>query len=119
LTLIAVFRRVPPPIIGTCGVTHDRRFEAFEEELDWIEAAGTPVERFDPDRTPAEVDRRESVKELLLAQGDRCLPLVVAGDQIVSQGVYLTRTRLAHLVACVRQADAPDSGATAGDAPHG
>jgi hypothetical protein len=87
MTLLKVFRHVPPPIIGSCGVYQDRVFAEFEAELDWIEAAGTPVERLDPGSVPAEVECRVPVRELLLAEGDRCLPLILAGDRIVSQGV--------------------------------
>lgn len=107
MTLITVFRHVPPPIIGSCGITHDRDFEAFEALLDWIEAGGTLVERFDPITDPAEVARWNSVKEALLTEGDRCLPLFLADGKIVSQGVYPTRTQLARLVgAYVRQRQA-------------
>jgi hypothetical protein len=114
LTLITVFRHVPPPIIGTCGVTHDRTCEAFEAELDWIEAGGAAiVERFDPATEPSEVDRRESVKKALLTEGDHCLPLLLADGRIVSRGVYLTRTQLARLVGVGlsrRQASSPAEG---------
>ena len=44
MPFVTVFRRVPPPIVGTVGVIHDRGFEAFEERLDWLEAVGFPVE---------------------------------------------------------------------------
>ena len=54
MMLVTVFRHVPPPIIGTVGVTQDRAFEAFEERLDWLEAIGLLVERFDPSTAPAE-----------------------------------------------------------------
>jgi hypothetical protein len=37
---ITVIRRIPAPIIGTCGVLHDRAFESFEETLDWLEVTG-------------------------------------------------------------------------------
>jgi hypothetical protein len=98
MTIITVFRHVPPPIIGTCGVIQDRTFEVFEEKLDWLEACGTFVERFDPATDPSEVDRREPVKELLVAEGDRCLPLILGDGQVVSHGTYPSRTQLAHLV---------------------
>jgi hypothetical protein len=98
MTIITVFRHVPPPIIGTCGVYHDRAFDVLEEELDWLEACGTFVERFDPATDLSEVDRRDPVKEMLVAKGDRCLPLILGDGKVVSQGAYPSRTQLAHLV---------------------
>jgi hypothetical protein len=35
MTAVTVFRRVPPPHIGVCGVVPDRGYESFEETLDW------------------------------------------------------------------------------------
>ena len=95
---LTVFRHVPPPIIGTCGVIRDRTFDVFEEELDWLEACGTFVERFDPATALSEVSRREPVKEMLAAEGDRCLPLILEGGKVVSHGAYPSRTQLAHIV---------------------
>ena len=113
MTIITVFRHVPPPIIGTCGVIQDRTFKIFEEGLDWVEACGTFVERFDPATDPAEVDRRQAVKEILAAEGDRCLPMILGDGKVVSCGAYPNRTELAHLVSvCARsrEAAAPSQG---------
>ena len=100
---VTVFRHVPPPIIGVVGVIQDRAFEAFEERLDWLETIGVPVERFDPScMAPGEVAAREPVRELLSTEGDRCLPLIVVNDVVVSRGVYPSRTQLARVVGQVR-----------------
>ena len=95
---VTVFRRVPPPIIGTVGVIHDRDFEAFEERLDWLEAIGVLVERLDPRSATLEVAARKSVRQLLAQEGDRCLPLILVNDAVVSRGVYPSRTQLARAV---------------------
>ena len=100
--LVTVFRHVLPPIIGTVGVIQDRAFEAFEERLDWLEAIGALVERFDPSTAPAEVAARESVRELLSTEGDRCLPLILVNDAVVSRGVHPSRTQLAQAVGQAR-----------------
>ena len=112
MAILTVFRLVPPPIFGTCGVIRDRTFDVFEEELDWLEACGTFVERFDPAADPSEVDRREPVKEMLAAEGDRCLPLILADGKVVSHGAYPNRTQLAHLVACIERGEEFGSRAT-------
>ncbi len=98
MSFVTVFRRIPPPIIGTVGVIHDRAFEDFEERLDWLEANGLPVERFDPTREPGEVAVREPVRTLLAREGDRCLPLVLVNDAVVLSGAYPSRAQLARAV---------------------
>ena len=102
MTLVTVFRHVPPPIIGTLGVIQDRAFETFEERLDWLEAIGLQVERFDPSTAHGEVAAREPVRELLSREGDRCLPLILVNDDVVSHGVCPSRAQLARAVGQAR-----------------
>ena len=85
---------------------HDRGFEAFEERLDWLEAGGLPVERFDPTTEPGEVAARESVRKLLSMEGDRCLPLILVNDAVVLRGGYPSRAQLARAVGRKRMARA-------------
>jgi hypothetical protein len=106
MAVLTVFRHVPPTIIGTCGVIRDRTFDVFEGELDWVEACGTFVERFDPDTDLSEVARRDSVRNMLAAEGDHCLPLILADGEVVSHGVYPSRTQLAHIVSAARERQA-------------
>lgn len=108
MPLVTVFRRIPPPIIGTTGVTHDRSFESFEEHLDWLEAAGVPVERFDPSADPREVADREPVRTLLAREGARCLPLVLVNDAVVIRGAYPSRAQLARAVGRARPLPPPE-----------
>jgi hypothetical protein len=102
MTLVTVFRSVPPPIIGVVGVIQDRAFEAFEERLDWLEASGVLIDRFDPRTAPSEVAARENVRQLLSTQGDLCLPLILVNDEVVSRGAYPSRTQLARAVGRAR-----------------
>jgi Arsenical resistance operon protein ArsD len=108
MPLVTVFRRIPPPIIGMIGVTQDRSFESFEEHLDWLEAAGVPVERFDPTADPREVVDREPVRTLLAREGDRCLPLVLVNDAVVLRGRYPSRAQLARAVGRARRQAPPE-----------
>ena len=98
MTTVTVFRHAPAPLIGVCGVVPDRASEAFEQELDWLEANGLLVERFDPYREPGEAARLQGVAEALAKQGPRCLPLILVDGVIVSSGVHPTRTQLARVV---------------------
>jgi len=56
MTNVTVFLHPPPPVIGVCGVVSDRAFEAFEQNLDWLEAIGVLVERIDPQEQPEEAE---------------------------------------------------------------
>ena len=102
MTLVTVFRRVPPPIIGMIGVVHDRAFEAFEERLDWLEGCGVLVDRWDPGTAPAEGDSSDLVQQILAKEGADCLPLILVDGVVVSRGVYLSRPDLARAVGQVR-----------------
>lgn len=106
MTLVTVFRHVPPPIVGMIGVVHDRAFEAFEERLDWLEASGLLVDRVDPSTAAAEAASSEPVRQILAKEGDHCLPLIVVDGVVVSRGVYPSRTDLARAVGRART-DAP------------
>ena len=98
MTTVTVFRHAPPPLIGVCGVVPDRPSEALEQNLDWLEASGFLVERFDPYRQPEEAARFQVVTEAVARKGGRCLPLILVDGVIVSSGVHPTRSQLARMV---------------------
>jgi pyrroline-5-carboxylate reductase len=111
MTTVTVFRRVPPPLIGVCGVVLDRGYESFEETLDWLEASGFLVERFDPYREPGQAARFPTVTESLAGRGERCLPLIFLDDVVVSSGARPTRAQLARIIGQRRsQAELPAAG---------
>lgn len=98
MTFVTVFRRVPKPITGMIGVLYDREFERFEASLDWLETTGVLVEQFDPSKAQKEVAKRPAVRQILSAEGDRCLPLILVNESLVSRGTYLSRAQLARAV---------------------
>jgi hypothetical protein len=98
MTIVTVARRVPEPIIGMCGVQYDGTFETLEANLDWLETTGMPVERFDPTTEPSEVATHPLIQQLLSADGDQCLPLILVNDAVVSRGAYPSRAQLARAV---------------------
>ena len=111
MTTVTVFRRVPPPLIGVCGVVPHRGYESFEETLDWLEASGFLVERFDPYRESAQVARFASVTQALAGLGERCLPLILLDGVVVSSGTRPTRAQLARIIGQRRgQAEVPAAG---------
>ncbi len=104
MTNITVFRHVPKPIIGMVSGVNDRRFAALEESLDWLETTGMLVERFDPSVELDEVASRPAA-QALLSKGEGCLPLVLVNDVVALQGVYPSRTQLAHAVGTQRHGE--------------
>ena len=98
MTFVTVVRRVPQPIVGMCGVRYDRRFESLEANLDWLETTGMLVERCDPTTAPGDVTALPGGRRLLQADADRCLPLILVNDRVVSQGAYPSRAQLARVV---------------------
>jgi hypothetical protein len=87
-----------------CGVSLDRATATLENDLDWLEALGTSIERIDPDVDSAAIVRHEAARNLLDTQGRDCLPLVLVDEKVVSRGGYPTRTTLAHLAGQARHA---------------
>jgi hypothetical protein len=111
MTTVTVFRHPPPPVIGVCGVVFDRAFEAFEQNLDWLEAIGILVERIDPQEQPDEAGLFEAVRDLVAREGHACLPLILVDGVLVSSRVHPTRPQLARLVGRNRrQAELPATG---------
>ena len=98
MALVTVFRHVPKPIIGMIGTLHDPEFERFEANLDWLETTGVLVEKFDPSTAQKEVAKRPAVQQILSSEGERCLPLILVNESIVSRGTYLSRAQLARAV---------------------
>lgn len=107
MDFVTVFRHVPAPIIGMVGTFYDRGFEMFEADLDWLETTGVLVERFDPTCALSEVATRPVVQQLLSAEGDACLPLILVNNAVVSRGAHPSRTQLARAVCSARDVVPP------------
>jgi len=80
------------------GILQDPDFERFEANLDWLETTGVPVEQFDRSTAHAEVAKRPAVQQILSAEGNHCLPLILVNEAVVSRGTYLSRAQLARAV---------------------
>lgn len=98
MTTVTVVRHVPPPVIGVVTTKADHAADPFEQALDWLETTGTIVERIDPANGPDVLAHMPEVRDLLAKEGTASLPVIVVNDSIVSRGVMLDRSHLAHLV---------------------
>ena len=98
MTFVTVFRHVPRPITGMIGILQDPDFERFEANLDWLETTGVLVEQFDPSMAQGEVVKHPTAQQIWAAEGDRCLPLILVNESVVSRGTYPSRAQLARAV---------------------
>lgn len=80
---------------GVCGPSVDADLVRFAADLDWLQSAGVRVERFNLAQQPAAFAASAAVKQALTERGEAALPLVLAGDEVVSTGTYPSRALLA------------------------
>ena len=63
MVFVTVFRHVPRPITGMIGTVHDRTFETFEADLDWLQTTGILVEPGDGSSRSVQASRRDSAEQ--------------------------------------------------------
>ena len=80
---------------GVCGPSVDPKLATFAADLDWLQAQGVPVERFNLSQDPAAFAGDAAVRAALEAGGAEALPIVVVNGDIKSRAVYPTRRELA------------------------
>ena len=97
MTRLQVF---DPPMCcstGVCGPQVDPQLPRFAADLEWLRTQGVEVERYNlAQQAEAFVDNK-TVKQTLIAEGEKCLPLVLLDGEIVSRGGYPSRDELAAL----------------------
>ena len=80
---------------GVCGPDSDDEPAQFAASLEWLKASGVDVERFNLGFQPGEFATNEMVKSKLESEGVDCLPMLIAGEEIIKTGGYLSRKDLA------------------------
>lgn len=112
---MTVLRIFDPPMCcstGVCGPSVDPELARFAADLDWVARQGIDVERYNLAQQPEAFVTTAAVKEALTARGNECLPLVLVGDRIATEGTYPSRETLAALAGVVvrKLAAAPGGG---------
>lgn len=79
---------------GVCGPQVDPVLPRFAADLDHLKDVGHHVERFNLAQQPAAFAQNETVKSILVADGNDCLPIILVDGQVVSRGAYPDRQRL-------------------------
>jgi hypothetical protein len=93
--LIQVF---DPPMCcssGVCGPVVDPGLTRFAADLNWLGTQGVTVSRINLAQQPQAFVANPLVRAALEQDGEACLPLVLAGDQVISRGAYPSREQLA------------------------
>lgn len=80
---------------GVCGPSVDPRLAAFAADVDWLTAQGVSVNRYNLAQDPQAFVSNPLVKDMLLREGDGCLPLLIMNGDIVGRGAYPRRDELA------------------------
>lgn len=80
---------------GICGNNVDPKLVTFASDLEWLKKQGIDVVRYGLSFEPAEFVKNEDVKTTLQKEGNDCLPIVMADNQLVYKGIYPSREQLA------------------------
>ncbi len=94
MPLVQIF---DPPMCcstGVCGPQVDARLTQFAADLEWLKCQGVDVERYNLAHDPGPFARHEVVKDALQKKGNRCLPLILVDQEVVSEGRYPSREEL-------------------------
>lgn len=81
---------------GICGNNIDPKLITFASDLEWLKKQGVDVVRYGLSFEPNEFVKNEAVKTTLQKEGNDCLPIVIADNQLVYKGIYPSREQLAH-----------------------
>lgn len=79
---------------GVCGPEVDPKLARFSADLDWLAAQGVAVRRFNLAQELGAFAEDASAKSALETNGEAALPLIKAGDAVVSSARTLRATSL-------------------------
>lgn len=95
MTLLQVFDKPMCCSTGICGPKVDPVLPTFASDLAWLKDQGVAVERFNLAQQPQAFVSHADVKDAIRENHEVVLPLVRVNGEIVSKGVYPTRSQLA------------------------
>lgn len=95
MSTIVIYDKAMCCSTGVCGPDVDPVLPKFAADLDWLEAQGNQVSRFNLAQNPEEYISNTLVKQMLDDHGIECLPLILVDGSIVSRTDYPSRENLA------------------------
>ena len=89
----------PPMCCGTgiCGGSEDPVLVTFASDLEWLKAQGVSVSRYGLALEPVRFTDNDEVQSTICKCGNKCLPIIVLNDKIVSTERYPSREKLSAL----------------------
>lgn len=96
MTSISVYE--PPGCCssGVCGPDVEESMAGFAAALKWAKKQGVEVSVYNLGYQPGAFAENADVRNAIDSDGMECLPIVIAGDKIISKGVYLSKEDLAN-----------------------
>ena len=97
MTMITVYDPAMCCSTGICGAEIDQKLVDFAADIDWLQSLGVEVKRINLSQEPALFVENELVKSVLEKSGVEGLPVIIAGEALLSSGQYPPRARLAEM----------------------
>lgn len=91
MTTIQIFDPAMCCSSGICGVDVDQALIEFAADVDWLKTQGVVVERFNLAQQPQAFAGHAAIRELLHAQGETALPIILADGEIRHRGLPYPR----------------------------
>src|ERR1044072_7465037 len=79
---------------GSCSPGADGELAQFASALEWLKQRGVAVSRYNLGHQPGAFATNPTVKSAIEREGIGCLPLVVAGGEVVRKGRHPPRAEL-------------------------
>ena len=83
---------------GVCGPDVDTQLVQFAADIEWIKSQGVAVHRFNLSQNPDAFVKEETISNLLVSDGEACLPVILFNGQVALQSRYPERSELAELL---------------------
>jgi len=90
---------------GVCGPKVDKKLVEFSAALAWLREQGVEVQRYNPTQQYAAFVSNAKVVQTINEKGTGCLPLILVDGEVISQGSYPGKDKLA-VLAGIKQAKA-------------
>ena len=94
MTTIRVFDPALCCSTGVCGVDVDQALVTFAADIDWLKSKGVTVERINLAQQPQAFAEHAAIRDLLKAQGEKALPVLLVDGELKTTGRYPSRDEL-------------------------
>lgn len=93
---IQIFDSAQHPHTGLSAEQAAHLSSEFAADVDWLNAEGAQIERFNQATQAAAFDANPVVKDLITRSGDEALPIILVNGELALSGRYPNRTELSN-----------------------